>query len=224
MTIHKPFGRSSTPGTLRLSLCDTSPGMAEAWLACFHDLPEVEILQGDILQLRCDALLSPANSFADMDGGLDKAIDDFFGNQAQRRAKQRIAEEHLGELPVGAALVVPLDDRRFPYLICAPTMRAPGPVPTSVNAYLALRAALVAVCRWNSTAAPPIRSLAVPGLCTGVGAMPHSRAAQQMRAAYDNVLGEGWRSVAYSALAPFVMPGWSWQKRPRGKEGQGPKK
>jgi hypothetical protein len=31
------------------------------------------------------------------------------------------------------------------------------------------------------------------------------QAAQQMRAAYDNVIGEGWKQVAHPAMAPFAF-------------------
>jgi O-acetyl-ADP-ribose deacetylase (regulator of RNase III) len=59
--------------------------------------------------------------------------------------------------------------------------------------------------RHNAGAARPIRSLAVPGLGTGVGGMHPAEAARQLRAAYDNVIGEGWRRVVHPALAPFAM-------------------
>ncbi len=35
----------------------------------------------------------------------------------------------------------------------------------------------------------------------------YTEAAQQMRAAYDNVIGGGWRSVVHAALAPYAMHG-----------------
>jgi O-acetyl-ADP-ribose deacetylase (regulator of RNase III) len=171
----------------------------------------VEIIQADILGLRCDALVSPANSFGDMDGGLDKAIDAFFGGQAQTWVKAAIAKHFLGELPVGMALVIATDDRRFPHLICAPTVRVPGEAARTLNAYLAMRAALVAVLQRPAGAARPLRSIAVPGLCTGVGGMPARTAARQMRAAHDNVLGGQWRQVCHSALAPFAVEGWTFR-------------
>jgi O-acetyl-ADP-ribose deacetylase (regulator of RNase III) len=142
-----------------------------------------------------------------MGGGIDKAIDDFHGGEAQRRVMASICEQFLGELPVGAALVVELPARRFPFVVAAPTMRIPGSVQGSLNAYLSMRAALVAVLRHNAAGGRRIRSLAVPGLGTGVGGMDHDEAAGQMRVAFDNVAGGQWRDVVHPAQAPFAFGG-----------------
>jgi O-acetyl-ADP-ribose deacetylase (regulator of RNase III) len=212
MNIRKPFSSRLPPDAVRISLCDLSEEMTDAWLEAFAGVDGVEIVQGDILGLRCDALVSPANSFGDMDGGLDRAIDAFFGRRAQARVKEEIARHFYGELPVGMALVIEMNDRRFPHLICAPTVRVPGEVARTVNAYLAMRAVLVAVLRGRGPTRP-LRSVAVPGLCTGVGGMEHRTAARQMRAAYDNILGGQWGQVFHSALAPFALEGWSFRRR-----------
>lgn len=213
MNVLKPFADGLPAGALRVSLYDRSEGMADAWLRAFGDVGAVEIVRDDVFKLRCDALVSPANSFGDMDGGLDKAIDDFFRGGAQPRVKRAIAEHFYGELPVGAALVVVTEDRRFPFLVVAPTMRVPSLVPNTPNAYLAMRAALAAVLRYSEAHPGRIRSLAVPGLCTGVGGMAHALAAEQMRAAYDNVIGGKWRDIVHSAMAPFALPGWRFKPR-----------
>jgi O-acetyl-ADP-ribose deacetylase (regulator of RNase III) len=78
-------------------------------------------------------------------------------------------------------------------------------VQGSINAYLSMRAALVAVLRHNAAGGRRIRSLAVPGLGTGVGGIDPEEAAGQMRAAYDNVVGGEWREVVHPALAPFAF-------------------
>ena len=143
-----------------------------------------------------------------MGGGIDKAIDDF--HRGRRPVMAAISEEFYGELPVGAALVVELPAHRFPFVIAAPTMRYPGNVQGSINAYLAMRGSLVAVLKHNSAGGRQIRSLAVPGLGTGVGGLGYQEAAEQMRAAYDNIVGGEWRNIVHAAQAPFVM-GDRWQ-------------
>jgi O-acetyl-ADP-ribose deacetylase (regulator of RNase III) len=142
-----------------------------------------------------------------MGGGIDKAIDDFHGGEAQRRVMAAIAEHFLGELPVGTAVVVELPSRRFPFVVAAPTMRVPGSVAGSINAYLSMRAALVAVLRRNAAGHRTIRSLAVPGLGTGVGGIPYADAAEQMRVAHDSVVGGQWREVIHAARAPYAFRG-----------------
>src|SRR5262249_23323188 len=101
-------------------------------------------------------------------------------------------------------LIVELPAQRFPFIVAAPTMRIPGSVAGSINAYLAMRAALVAVLKHNAKSPRPIRSLAVPGLATGVGGLSAAEAAEQMRAADDSVIGGKWRQARSPALAPFA--------------------
>ena len=203
----KPFATFATRAELRLSLVDWNGEVADALARAFHDTPAVEVAEGNLLDLDCDAIVSPANSFGDMSGGIDKAIDDFHHGAAQRSIMAAIAEHFLGELPVGMALIVEIPCRRFPFVVAAPTMRVPSRVADSLNAYLALRAARVAVLRHNATGLRTIRSLAVPGLCTGVGGMASEDAAEQMRTAYDNIIGQRWRGISHPALAPFSFRG-----------------
>lgn len=218
--IVKPFGPRLDPDTLRVSLCDLNEAMVDQWIDAFRDVDAVEIAHGNLLDLETDSLVSPANSFGDMSGGIDKAIDDFFGGAAQRAAVAAIRDRWLGELPVGAALSVPLPSRHHPTLIVAPTMRVPGNVSGTLNAYLAMRAVLVATTHLRSEGTQPLLSLGVPGLCTGVGGMGFGVAAQQMRAAYDSVAGGGWKAVVHPAMAPYALGGkgrkWNWAETDEG--------
>lgn len=201
----KPFGRALPVQIPRITLCDTSPEIVDAWIDTFRDLDAVEIRQGDLLEVRCDSIVAPANSFGDMSGGLDKHIDDHFKGAAQRAVVEAIRSEFLGELPVGAALVVSLPPPTRVTIIAAPTMRVPGNVSNGLNAYLAMRATLVAVVRHNRRNVERLNHLGVPGLCTGVGGMRPAVSAVQMRAAYDSVIGGEWEAVVHPAMAPFGM-------------------
>ena len=81
----KPFGRGLPAEGLRVSLCDTNEDVARTLGAAFADVVQVEVLHGNLLDLACDAILSPANSFGDMGGGIDKHIDDRSGGGVQAR-------------------------------------------------------------------------------------------------------------------------------------------
>lgn len=202
----KAFGAALPEGiALRLRLGDRNPEVAAALAEAFADASGVEVVEGDLLAVDADAIVCPANSFGDMGGGIDKAIDDLHRGAAQAAVMERIAQEWFGELPVGAAFVATLPGRRFTHVVAAPTMRIPGNVARTIHAYLAMRAVLVAVLNFNRITRPPIRLLAVPGLCTGVGGMPAEQAAEQMRTAYDSVLGGGWRKAVHAALAPYPL-------------------
>lgn len=205
MKVVKPLGRRGEPGPVTVSLCDANPEIARALAERFRDVDGVEVLAGSLFDLDCDALVSPANSFGDMGGGIDKQIDHFYGGSAQRAVMTRIAERFYGELPVGLATVLEMGTSRFPFLVVAPTMRVPGRASATINAYLGMRAALVAILDHNRGPSAPIRSVAVPGMGTGVGGMDPEESALQMRAAYDMIVLAGWRQIVHSVQAPFVM-------------------
>jgi O-acetyl-ADP-ribose deacetylase (regulator of RNase III) len=204
LTVHKPMGRTDE-ACLRLLICDKSPPVAREFARAFEGVEAVEVVEGNILNLDCDALVSPANSFGLMDGGLDQAIDRFYEGEAQRAVLSRIAERFYGELPVGTATVIEMRSRRFPFLVVSPTMRVPGNCRGTINAYLAMRAALIAVIYYNQASKAAIGSVAVPGLCTGVGCMSPEDSATQMRAAHDMILGGVWQTIVHPLQAPFAI-------------------
>jgi O-acetyl-ADP-ribose deacetylase (regulator of RNase III) len=143
---------------------------------------------GDIFGVDADAVVSPANSFGFMDGGVDRVYLDRLGWDLQDRLQQLLRERHDGELPVGQAVVLETLCPSPRYLVSAPTMRLPGPVPQTLHAYLAFRAALQAVRALDAARPGAVGSLVCPGMATARGQMPVDRCARQMRAAYDNVV------------------------------------
>lgn len=179
---------------LILKLRDLNSAMVLAWRRAFAGCEGVEVSGGDIFGERADAIVSPANSFGYMDGGIDLVYSQFFGWDLQTRLQERLRNEHHGELPVGSALVIETRHAEIPWLVSAPTMRIPMAVPDTVNAWLAFRATLRAVQAHNAAnPRKPIQSLLCPGLCTAVGRMPPERSARQMRHAWDVVvLGQPW--------------------------------
>jgi O-acetyl-ADP-ribose deacetylase (regulator of RNase III) len=205
MKVVKPLGRDCPSDLVKVSLCDENPEIAQTLAHHFRDADGVEVLAGNLFDLDCDALISPANSFGDMSGGIDQQIDRFYNEAAQRATMSRIAERFHGELPVGVATIIAMGSRRFPFLIVSPTMRVPSRVSGTINAYLSMRAALVAILDHNKDGLVRISSVAVPGLCTGVGGMPADEAGPQMRAAYDMVVLGGWRQIVHPIQAPFAL-------------------
>lgn len=162
---------------MKILLVDREAAMARAWRSAFEDRDDVEVFEDDYFARPAAAMVSPANSFGIMDGGLDLAIRDTLGHAVQTRVQRAIVDNHHGELPVGAAEIVETDDTRFPLLVVAPTMRIPETVAQTLNAYLAFRAALLACIRRG------VASVVCCGLATGIGAMDPHRCAVQMRMA-----------------------------------------
>ncbi len=154
------------------------------WARHFGSEAGVVIHEGDILKKQADAILSPANSFGFMDGGIDLAYSHFFGWDLQDRLQEHLRREYSGELPVGNAVLIPTHHRNIPYLVSAPTMRVPADVANTVNVYLAFRAALLV-----AKASKEVRYVAVA--CSWHGRGRHaSRSAppRQMCAAYAEVI------------------------------------
>jgi O-acetyl-ADP-ribose deacetylase (regulator of RNase III) len=169
-------------------LIDKNPRLVSAWREQLGEFSNIKILEGDITNVSCDAIVSPANSFGFMDGGLGYAISERLGWDLQTEVQQFIKNLPEGELLVGKAEVFATQDELIPYLIVAPTMRVPTnfQIPTSINAYLAMKAILIAAKKHEA-----IEYVAIPGLCTGVGRMQPEICARQMLYAYQEIgLGE----------------------------------
>lgn len=168
----------------KIYLIDESPTLIAAWKHAFEDNPIIEIIQDDYFVQPADAMVSPANSFGIMDGGLDRVIRYELGFTVEHRIQQQIQDQYLGELPVGSAVIVPTDHLQWSWLIAAPTMRVPEDVSDTLNAYLAFRAVLLTIKHHNQHQ-QPICSLVCAGLGTGIGRMSAQKCAMQMKAAFD---------------------------------------
>jgi O-acetyl-ADP-ribose deacetylase (regulator of RNase III) len=118
---------------VRIVLTAIDDGLAEAWRRLCGDLELVQVHHGSILNVSCDAVVSPANSFEFMDGGVDALYLRHFGPHIQTRVQEMIHERHHGELLVGHADVVETGHETVPYLIVAPTMRVPMVLVESVS-------------------------------------------------------------------------------------------
>lgn len=145
----------------------------------FADKANYEV--GDIFSSPVDAMVSPANSFGWMDGGIDAAYVRKFGDIVEQRVQREIAKHPFAELLVGQSVVVPTGDDDFPYLIAAPTMRMPRPT-TAENVFLAARSAFSLALRLE------YKSIACPGLGTLSGRVPPKDAAEAMHAGYKMAL------------------------------------
>jgi O-acetyl-ADP-ribose deacetylase (regulator of RNase III) len=183
---------------LRIVLAAVEKPLADAWQRHCGDLRLVSVHHGSIFDVPCDAIISPANSFGFMDGGIDRLYTEFFGPAVQQRLQECIRACHHGELLVGQADVVATDHASFPFLVAAPTMRVPMALGRSLNPYLAARAVFLLLLHGKLSCGPfagqpvaeRVRSVAIPGLGTGVGRVPPTTCARQVRAAIEDfVLG-----------------------------------
>lgn len=166
--------------------------LADAFERHCSDMLDVEIHRGSIFDVECDAVVSPANSFGFMDGGIDSWYCWRFGDHVQDKLRMAILKYWHGELPIGVAEIVETNDKDIPYLIAAPTMRVPMILDeTSINAYQAMRAVIMTIrnglfrdgVHKGMAVSSIVKRVALPGLGTGVGKIDPDRAAHQMKSA-----------------------------------------
>lgn len=173
----------------KLILVDPNSDMVIAWRAYFDGLPNIEIVEGYFeAQREFDCMVSAANSFGIMDGGVDLAIIRFFGLDLMEAVQERVKEDFLGEQPVGTSIIVPTKSKKHPFLAHTPTMRFPMSIAHTDNVYLAMWAMLLAVRQHNLKNEQQINIVVCPGLGTGYGRVPFLEAARQMALAYKNYL------------------------------------
>lgn len=190
---------------LLIKLVANNKELHEAWQKYCSDLPNVQIIQGNALKEKADAIVSPANSFGFMDGGFDLQLSLSFGWDVQNNLQKIIKEIFNGELLVGQAICLNTDNENIPYLISAPTMRIPMAVTNTVNAYLAMKGILFCIKNnyiYDSKefhtgnyklAKNIIKSVIVPGLGTGIGKVPSDVCAQQMAQAIKEICFEEFK-------------------------------
>jgi len=180
--------------TLKIILSAVEKELYNAWKSFCGDLPDVEIYHGSILDLSVDAVVSPANSYGFMDGGIDLLYSHRLGWHVQERLQKIIQQKHHGELLVGQAEIVETDVEQIPFLIAAPTMRVPMILKDTVNPYLAARAVFLLIkhgtfFNGNYKDEPInkfVQSVAFSGLATGVGRVGLNTCAKQMQKAIED--------------------------------------
>lgn len=175
---------------MQICLYALDPVLATCWRAAKAETnADILVFEGNILNGEADAIVSPANSFGFMDGGIDAAYTAFFGPRVQDAVQQAIRQRPLRELLVGEAIAVSTGNDRYPYCIAAPTtMRRPRVLASAEPVYLATRAAI------SLAASMDLTSVALPGMGAGTGRLPPGMAA---RAMLDGI---------HDALNPPVFP------------------
>jgi len=129
---------------------------------------EIIVKQGDIIQEQIDAIVHPANSYMTMGGGLAKVIRERGGEEIKQEAQKYVP------VPIGNAVLTSAGKLAAHFIIHAPTMEQ-GNQPTTIEN---VQAAILAVLRCAEK--NNIKSIAIPGLGTGVGRVPKDVAAKSM--------------------------------------------
>ena len=160
-------------------LVDRNVEFVEACQQSFAEFDRVYVREGNILECAECAIVSPANSYGFMDGGIDRQYVNFFGESIEQKLQNAIARREEGYLPIGAAEIIKTCHSRIPYLIAAPTMITPEAV-SAENCFYATIAILTIAFKHQDT----ITKIYCPGLGTGIGKVSPQIAAKEMAMAY----------------------------------------
>lgn len=164
-----------------LIFCDIDTDVINALKNHFASVNEVRFKVGNLLDSASNVVLSPANSYGFMDGGIDHDYYSFFGKGLQTKIHEKVRSRPEGFLPVGASELIETGHKKIPYLILAPTMLHPEIIP-AYNVFRAFRAALR--CIKDHKLNYPVYS---PGFGTGVGNVDPDEAAKMMFEAYRTI-------------------------------------
>ncbi len=141
---------------------------------------ELEVMKGDITKLEgIDAIVNPANSQMIMGGGVAGAIKRAGGKEIEDEARKH------APVPVGKAVATSAGRLKVKYVIHAPTMEYPAMRTTAEKVRAAVAAAL-STCKELG-----IKSVAFPGMGTGVGGLDPKVAAEVMVDAIVKHISEG---------------------------------
>ncbi|RLF15277.1 MAG: macro domain-containing protein [Thermoprotei archaeon] len=128
----------------------------------------IRVLKGDITKVKADAIVNPANSLMIMGGGVAGAIRRVEGEEIEKEAMKH------APVPVGDAVVTRAKRLKAKYVIHAPTMERPAMRTTKEKVEMATKAALKKAFKLR------IKSIAFPGMGTGVGGLDYYEAALVM--------------------------------------------
>lgn len=128
----------------------------------------VFVEKGDITKIVCDAIVNPANSLGYMGGGVAGAIKRTGGGEIEEEAVSK------APIPVGSAIATTAGRLRCKYVIHAPTMEYPAMRINVENVKLATKAALETAFKLG------VKTIAIPGMGTGVGGVSADEAAKVM--------------------------------------------
>ncbi len=145
-----------------------------------------------------DAICNPANSLMYMGGGAAGALKRAGGEEIEREALKQ------APVPVGRAIATTAGKLRAQWVIHAPTMERPAVRTTGEKIYLATKAALE--CAESIGA----KSLAIPGMGTGVGGVSFSNAARAMVKALREfaLVSKSLKEIVLCDLSEKMIDAW----------------
>ena len=137
-------------------------------------------------------LVSPANTYGIMDGGLDQEFLNFFGYELQTQVLNYLDNMHEGKLDIGKSQIIPTNHNKYKHIIITPTIEKPGFRSSPKNIYDATKSIINETTKFNKGAPVSfkIKNLVIPGLGTGFGDMIPQESANAFVQGYKEGINE----------------------------------
>ena len=156
----------------------------------------VKVVQGSILEVEAQVIVNAANSLGIMGGGVAGVIRGAAGAEVEEEVRRQ------APVPVGKAVLTSGGRTAFRGIIHAPTMPKPALSIPAENVVKATRAALALAD------ARGFESVALPGMGTGVGGVPHAEAASRMVAEIRAFVPKALRVVTLVDVDSAMVAAW----------------
>lgn len=157
---------------------------------------EIQIQQGDITKVTADAIVNPSNSFGWMGGGSAGAIKRDGGDLIEVQAVDK------APLEVGKAVLTTAGKLPFKGVIHAPTMISPAEKAEPYNVEMSVRGALLLADDHG------FKTIAMPGMGTGIGNFPKDQAAKIMIGEIKNFKSMNLEKVILIDLDEKLVEEW----------------
>ena len=177
---------------MQIYLVDINTKMIESWEKYFKYENNVNVICSDIytflVNKNIDCIVSPANSFGIMDGGIDLELNRYFSNNVNPLFQQMVINmviddrRYAGQIPLGEAALLKIGKK---YFIACPTMILPELLELNNDNIATIRKCmkncLIKAMENN------IKSIFIPAFGAGTGGIPEDIVAQIMYDEYKKL-------------------------------------
>lgn len=155
---------------MQMYLLDINEKITDIWTQYFDGVSNIRVVNDSfehfMSEIQVECVVAPANSYGLMDGGYDRAISEWFGEDLMIKVQQYILNHYKGEQPIGSSFIIETGRNNIK-LIHTPTMRIPSRIQNPIIIYQCMRTTLMLAMDND------IKSIVIPafgGLCGGVPA------------------------------------------------------
>ena len=204
---------------IQFILIDPKKELCDHWQNAINALPsemrQFKIHNGrlDTFKEKIDCFVSPANSYARLDGAYDAVLSDVFcpenDNAVTLYCQKFLHHFYQGYLHPGASFLIPMhefNEKRYgaTYIALTPTMKFPKRIINKEGViYDCMWSLLSELYRHNKNTTNKIRTVCITGLGTGVGQYPVKTCALEMILAYRHFIesiSKSWQEVTWEDI------------------------